>query len=316
MTVQVGTLGEAMALVRTEEVGPLETQRSLTLSTGGAEMNVAIGLARLGVSARWLGRVGDDSFGRLVQRDLQAESVQCRLIIDPDRPTGLMVKERRSAAKARVTYFRAQSAGSGLALEDVELLEIPTIGLLHVTGITPVLSETAREAIEVAVEIAVHHGVPVSFDINHRESLMSAQEATPIYQWIAERSTILFGGEEEIRLLTSSATNLEEAARELSRMGPPEVLIKRGAQGCAALVDGTAIDEPAVSVMVADTVGAGDAFVAGYLASRLSGAPGRERVQFACRTGAAACLTAGDWDGAARAGELEWLLEEHDPVSR
>lgn len=316
MMARVWTLGEGMALLRTSGIGPLETQHSLTLSSGGAEMNVAIGLARWGIPVRWVGRVGDDAFGRLVRRDLQAEGVDARVTVDPVRPTGMMIKEARSSAKSRVTYYRTGSAGSAIAADSVADGDLDSIEIVHVTGITPALSPSARSAVTAAVEAAVHHEIPVSFDINHRPSLISAVSAQPLYTWIAERSSIVFGGVEEAQIVAPRASNERELAHRIAALGPTEVLIKRGADGCTALIDGELIEEPGVPVDVVDTVGAGDAFVAGYLAARLGEQSPRDRVRLACRAGAAACLTPGDWDGAPRRDELDWLLGDADPVAR
>ena len=115
----VVTLGETMALVRTTEIGSLRHANSLAFGIGGAESNVAIGLVRLGIPTSWLGRVGDDSLGERVAREIRGDGVDVRAIVDPDAATGLMVKERPSAASTAVHYYRAGSAGSRLRPEDL-----------------------------------------------------------------------------------------------------------------------------------------------------------------------------------------------------
>ncbi len=91
---RVATFGESMALLSSSCLGSLALQPTLNLSTGGAEGNVAIGLARLGARVTWLGRIGNDSLGERVARDLRAENVETLAIVDDEAHTGLMLKER------------------------------------------------------------------------------------------------------------------------------------------------------------------------------------------------------------------------------
>lgn len=104
-------------------------------------------------------------------------------------------------------------------------------------------------------------------------------------------------------------------ARAISDLGPREVIIKRGGLGAVALVDGVSLTRKAITIRAVDTVGAGDAFVAGYLSERLAGFAAPERLATAVRMGAFACLSHGDWEGYPRRDELD-LLEAIDPVTR
>lgn len=312
---RVVTLGEALALVRGDGLGSFAHLSSAVLGTGGAEANVAIGLSRLGVDATWLGRVGDDSLGRRVARELRAEGVDTRVVIDAAAPTGLMLKEAPRPGRTVVTFYRAGSAGSRLDPRDVALLDIPSAALLHVTGILPALSPSAAAASAEAVRSARQHGVPVSFDVNHRERLWRAADAAPHYRRLAAAAHTVFGGVDELELLVGVHAGDRALAEAVASLGPAEVVVKRGEQGAAALCGGEWIERPAHPVTVVDTVGAGDAFVAGYLAERLAGAPVPRALATAVRTGAAACESSGDWEGAAYRDELERLTGT-DPVSR
>ena len=172
---------------------------------GGAESNVAVGLQRLGVSTSWLGRVGDDPLGERITRALRGEGLDVRALVDTGAATGLMLKERPSAASTAVHYYRHGSAGSRLEPADLPAGWIEDADLLHVTGITPLLSATARAAVLDAVERARAAGVPVSFDVNYRSALAGPEVAGPILREIAERSTLVFGGVEELDLLSPDA---------------------------------------------------------------------------------------------------------------
>jgi 2-dehydro-3-deoxygluconokinase len=311
----VVTLGETMAMLRNDTPGLLALATELKLGIGGAESNVAIALQRLGTRASWIGRVGADSLGELVLRELRAEGVDIHAIVDPDAATGLMIKERRTADTARVWYYRAGSAGSRLNAADLPAQLISSAALLHVTGITSALSASAHAAILEAVRLARAANVPISFDVNHRSTLWRGRDATAVYRELAEAASIVFAGEDEARLIAPGARDVRDLAASIVRLGPTQVVIKLGANGCYALIDGVEYAQPAVPVRVIDTVGAGDAFVAGYLAELVEGKDVATRLRTAVTTGAFACLTAGDWEGLPRRSELS-LLTADEPVTR
>lgn len=308
------TFGETMALMRADQVGPLAHASTMSLGIGGSESNVAIGLQRLGVQSVWCGRVGADSLGQLVEREIRAEGVDVRAAVDPTAPTGLMIKERRTPATQRVSYYRAGSAGSRIAPTDVDELLISQAALLHVSGITPALSRQAESTIRYAIAAAKAAGVPVSFDLNFRGNLWSREGAAEIYRDIIPLADIVFAGDDEAAIAVG-AGEPEDLARRLAGLGPSQAVIKLGADGALALIDGQVFCQEAVSVEAVDTVGAGDAFVAGYLAEYVVGRAPKERLRTAAATGAFACLVPGDWEGFPRRHELT-LLDTKEPVSR
>jgi 2-dehydro-3-deoxygluconokinase len=310
----VVTLGETMGLFRATSVGSLAHVSDFALGIGGAESNVAIALARLGTPTRWVGRVGADPIGRRILRELRAEGLDVKGIIDPSAPTGIMIKEQRTNDATRVQYYRAASAGSRLTVADLAEADIENAALLHVTGITPALSDTAHEAVLTAMSIARDAGVLVSFDVNHRGSLWTDDPAR-IYRELASRADIVFAGEDEGRILFPGAATPRELATSIAGLGPAQVIIKRGEAGCLALVDGRIHTRTAIPVRVIDTVGAGDAFVAGYLAELLAGLPVDERLATAVTLGAFACVNPGDWEGFPTRDELV-LLTASEPVQR
>jgi 2-dehydro-3-deoxygluconokinase len=309
------TLGETMALVRSVHVGPLTNESDLRLSIGGAESNVAIGLRRLGIAAAWIGRVGDDTLGRRVVRELQAEGVDVIASVDAEAATGLMLKEQRTSRDASVMYYRTASAGSRLSPDDLAAVKVTDDDLLHVSGITPALSSSASDAVDAAIALARKHDAPVSFDVNHRSSLWGRRDASPAYRRLASRSSIVFAGVDEGRMLAPGASKPADVMRAIAGLGPSQVVLKLGAGGCMALVDGIEYRQPAIAIDPLDTVGAGDAFAAGYLAELAVGADPAERLLTAVRTGAFACLNRGDWEGYPRHAELN-LLESDEPVTR
>src|ERR687889_1563635 len=139
----------------------------MRLSMGGAESNVAIGVARLGVPATWVGRLGDDPVGDLIKRQRLAEGVRC-LVRRDLAPTALMLRERRTSTTARVSYYRHGSAGSHLRPADLPDGVVEKAGVLHVSGITPGLGPEPAETVRVAVRRARPGGGAGSVGLNYR----------------------------------------------------------------------------------------------------------------------------------------------------
>jgi len=312
----VVTIGESLGLIQPAPLDRVELAATLRLGIGGAESNVAIGVSRLGGTATWIGRVGDDDLGRRIRRELNAEGVHVRAIVDAEASTALMLKEHHPVGPSRVRYYRTGSAGSRLAPEDLPGEWIAGARLLHVTGITPSLSPVADAAVHRVLDLAEEAGIPVSFDVNHRTTLKRHRDAAELYRSIARRATVVFAGNDEARLLVPDARDDDQLLRGMSDLGPAEVVLKLGERGCRALIDGREYALPAIPVTVVDTVGAGDAFVAGYLADRMRGASPAVRLETAVRCGAFACTSPGDWEGSPRRDDLERLSGSVDPVLR
>ena len=311
----VVALGESLGLLVASRIGRLELVPSMDLGFGGAESNVAIGLARLGAPVTWMGRLGDDALGRLIERQLRAEGVTVAATHDAEAPTALMLKERPAPGASAVSYYRAGSAGSRLAPEHLDLARIRDARALHVTGITAALGDGPRAALDAAIDAARAAGTIVSFDVNHRSRLWGAEAAVPAYRAIASRADLVFAGEDEAELLTGEREPRAQAAA-IAALGPAQVVVKRGADGAAALVDGEWAEQSAFAVQAVDTVGAGDAFVAGYLAELLEDASLAERLRTAAACGAVACTAPGDWEAAPDRAAIVRLLAGGDPVQR
>lgn len=308
------TFGESMGLFAASRTGRFGRDRGFTLGLGGAESNVAVGAARLGVPVTWFGRVGSDATGDLIQRLLVAEGIDTVAVRDPGF-TGLMVKHERFVGASHVDYHRSDSAGSRLSPADIPVEKVRTAGILHATGITPALSSSARAAVFQAVEVAREAGVAVSVDVNFRRKLWSPSEAAPVLRDLISRTDIVFAGRDEVDVVTGEvSTDAADAASHLSRWCGGEVVVKDGARGCAALVDGTPYQLPAVLVTVVDPVGAGDAFVAGYLADRLAAADVPTRLSTAVRCGGLAVSVPGDCENLPFRADLANL--DGDDVSR
>jgi 2-dehydro-3-deoxygluconokinase len=213
-----------------------------------------------------------------------------------------------------VSYYRAGSAGSRIGIDDLDYEAIETAGVLHVTGITLALSESAEQAVFAAIGAAVAAGVPVSFDVNHRPALWGDRDPAPLYRRVAERSAIVFAGADEAALLVGAGSPEQVAAR-IADLGPAQAIVKLGEDGCVASIDGETLSAPAEKITPLDTVGAGDAFVAGYLVALLDDLAPADRLRQGARCGAFACLGPGDWESLPRRADLD-AFGAGDPVIR
>ena len=305
------TAGEALVSFRSNDAAPTGGG-AWQAHVAGAEANVAIGMARLGHRAQWVGAVGDDDFGRLVSRELRAEDVDVsEVVVDSQRPTGLMFVARRTADLARVDYRRAGSAGSALRRDHVEPALTRRPRLVHVTGITPALSPEGRDLVGWLVESASAAGAFVSLDVNYRGRLWTRGEARDALEPLTRHTKLVVASEDELDLV-ARATTQEEAVQALLGRGVEQVVVKRGAGGATAWTSNGRVDAPALAVTAVDTIGAGDAFTAGYLSGVLDGLPVAERLRRGNVLGAFCVSTHGDWQGLPSREELV-LLDGHEP---
>jgi 2-dehydro-3-deoxygluconokinase len=249
-------------------IGAMTEGAAVTVSAGGAESNVAIGAAALGIRSAWLSRVGDDPLGRLVVDTVRRRGVDTTLVrVDATRPTGLMIKQPAPSG-SRVYYYRAGSAASFLSCADVAGVETPRI--VHVSGITAALSDAARELVG-AVLAGALTGAATSFDVNYRPTLWPSQDAAAsALLALARTAHIVMVGRDEAETLWGTAT--AEDVRELL----PDVahlVIKDGSAEAVEFASGKVwrVDTPPVDVV--EPVGAGDAFAAGWIAGWLREEP-------------------------------------------
>ncbi|MDX2947120.1 MULTISPECIES: sugar kinase [Streptomyces] len=294
--------------------GALRMGGSLGLSVAGAESNVAIGLARLGHRVRWAGRVGADELGALVLRTLRAEGIDLSHAATDDtgRPTGVLLTEPRLGTLTRVSYYRTGSAGSAVTPAGVLPALASGTRVLHLTGITPALGPSAAETVAAAATAARDAGITVCLDVNYRSRLWTADRARATLRPLLAHTDLLVASEDELPLvLQDPAVDESEAVKSLLDAGVQEVIVKRGAHGATVVSAEGTVDRAARQVDAVDLVGAGDAFVAGYLSGLLDGANVEDRLHRAVTTAAFAVATRGDWEGLPTRDELG-LFDEPD----
>ncbi|MFD4643398.1 sugar kinase [Lentzea sp. NPDC058436] len=249
-----------------ETMGAFRLGGTAELTVTGAESNVAVGLARLGHAAR----------------------------VTPDAPTGLILFEPRTADITRVLYYRSGSAGSRLSREDVRrAFDVGVPRIVHVTGITPALSESALAAVTELIHLGHEAGSTVSFDVNFRAKLWSTTKAGEVIRPLLTRVDVLIASDDELPIAGDHQI--------------PEVVVQHGANGATVRTPDGTWSAPAHPVTVADTTGAGDAFVAGYLSGHLDGLAPEARLRRGNAVAAFAVATPGDWQGLPTRTDLELL---------
>ena len=311
---RVITAGETMALVVPPSPGRLRHATSLSLSIGGAESNVAIGLARLGIPASWISVLGDDELGELVLHRLRAEGVDTSGVRRiADRATGLYLREE-VAGRLRVYYYRSGSAAATLSPNAFDPSMLQGAAFLHLTGITGALSEECAEFLPWAATTARDAGVRVSYDVNYRSRLWEPSAAQAATEALLPLIDVLFVGHDEANALWGWET--DTALEQLSKIGPSEVILKLGADGCAAMINGEQLTSPGFPARQLDPIGAGDAFDAGYLAATLWGWAPEKRLRAANAMGAFCVQNLGDYEGLPDRRELDSFLEQIPDLGR
>lgn len=261
-------LGETMVLFATPKGAKLATSPFVNMYVGGAESNVAIGLAHLGHDVEWFGRLGRDQFGVRIRDFLVKRGVHTsRVIMDEERPTGVYFKDSFNG-QSDVYYYRAGSAASALNRSDVERLALGNRRLCHLSGITPALSDECSKLVERVIIDREPPSGAVSFDVNYRPQLWDVATAAPRLLEFARASDIVIVGRDEAEVLWS--TGDAQSVRELLP-DVPELIVKDAHLGATHFDSLGTTYVTALGVEVVEPVGAGDAFAAGYLAGWLDG---------------------------------------------
>ena len=317
MQLDVITVGEPMVQFAALQPGALHEVETFTRITAGAELNVAIGLSRLGLRVGYVTRLGRDSFGRFLEASLERDGVDRRhVVIDADHPTGFMLKSLASdGSDPQTEYFRRGSAASHLRVTDIP--RDAAARHLHLTGICVAISTSARELVFDMAGEARAAGRSVSFDPNLRPSLWPSQQAMiECLNRLAALSDWVMPGLAEGRLLTGCDSPEAIAAFYLER-GARCVTIKLGPQGAYFAGPQVSGYVPGVAVpKVVDTVGAGDGFAVGVISGLLEGLALADAVARGNAIGARVVQFPGDCDGLPDRAQLDRLTLPATPQAR
>lgn len=310
----VVTYGEAMAMFVAVATGPIAQATQFTKRIAGADLNVAIGLSRLGFRVGYMSRIGRDSFGSYLLDTLAREGIDASCVtVDPRYPTGFQLKSRSDdGSDPTVEYFRTGSAASYLSCEDYVADYVLGARHLHLTGVAPAISASSCElAFHLAREMrAAGNGAvarTISFDPNLRPTLWpSADVMAKTLNALAALADWVLPGLAEGRQLTGYDTPADIARFYLDQ-GARGVVIKLGeagayyrtADGGEGTIDGVRVAK------VVDTVGAGDGFAVGVVSALLEGRTVEQAVARGNRIGALAIQVIGDSEGLPTRAELE-----------
>ena len=297
------TIGEPLVVFAAEEVDrPLCKVGAFRKFIAGAELNVAIGLARLGHSTQYISQVGKDSLGDFILEEAKCQQVGTKFLEQVEEySTGFYLKEKVSDGDPKVEYHRKNSAASHYQAEKLPQKLLTESKVLHVTGIMAAISTDGFVSVLSALKMMNQAGKLTVFDPNIRPSLWRSQERM-IEQTnlLAREAKIILPGVSEGQLLTALSA-LEDIAdfylkqSEITQI----VVIKNGSKG--AFVKGKNIPSFSVSSYpakeVVDTVGAGDGFATGLISGLLDKVELSEAVKRACAIGALAVQSVGDNEG-------------------
>lgn len=269
-------VGETMAMVTPAQPEPLETAQSFAICAGGAESNVAMYLAGLGHRVAWVSRLGDDPLGKRVLRDISDCGVDTSFVqIDDSALTGAYFKDP-SPDGTRVFYYRRGSAASLMSEDLLSIVLGQRPSLVHLTGITPALSQACDDMMTGLISELDTVGTTVSFDVNFREGLWPRPRAATRLMELAQQADIVFVGLDEGSALWD-AQSPDELRALIDR--PSVLLVKDGSSGVVVYHEQGRQFAPSLRLNVQEHVGAGDAFAAGWLSGWLRGLPHLQRLR-------------------------------------
>jgi len=288
------TLGEVLLRLAVPSPARIENARQLDVQIGGAEANVAATVARLGLRTAWISALPANAWGERVRRELTAHGVDCAHVRRTEGARlGLYFLEYGVPPRPiRVLYDRRDSAFARLAVDDVDWEPVRRARLCHVSGVTAGLGESGRALVRRAIEEAA----VASFDVNYRVALWTPADARRFLETILPRLRYLFMGEEEAATVFELTGEPEATLEALARRAPKATIaLLRGANG-SLVRDGDRVYAPArrPPVQVVDPIGAGDAYVAGFLWSALRDRPIQDAVDTADVVAGLKCSTWGD----------------------
>jgi 2-dehydro-3-deoxygluconokinase len=321
MSLEVVTFGEAMIRLAPPNFRRLEQARSLDLQVGGAELNTAVGLARLGHKSAWISRLTDNPLGRLIANHGREAGVSTEHVVwtNEDR-VGLYFLEFGAAPRASsVLYDRKNAAIAGIKPGMVDWRKVfAGVKWFHVTGITPALSASAAETTREALQAARAAKVTTSIDLNYRNKLWSPQEAG---KWMSEfmpLCDVLITTEEDTHIVFGiTGKDYEEVSAKVSeKFSIPIVaitlrenpLVWKNSWTAIAYKDGKILRTRTYEVEIVDRLGAGDSFAAGFIHGMLEGGDAQKALDFGVAASAIKHTIPGDFNWITRE-EVESLLK-------
>jgi 2-dehydro-3-deoxygluconokinase len=259
-------VGEPLVELAAEQRGPLASVTRFRRGWGGDTFNCIVAASRLEASTGYVTRVGDDPFGGALLRLCHEEGIDSsRILTDPEAYTGLYVIALDEEGRQSFTYFRSGSAASRLEPAQVDEGYIQSARILHTSGITQAISDSALAAADRAIDAARRHGVLVSYDVNARPALRQISLLRAAFESTAPRADVLFLSGEDVAHIYGDIS-AEDAARRVLDLGSGVVVVKSGQAGCLVASHEEGLHPcPPWPVEVVDPSGGGDAFAGAFL---------------------------------------------------
>jgi sugar/nucleoside kinase (ribokinase family) len=315
-THRVACIGDLLVEIMRPEVGDRLDEQGIFYGPypSGASGIFIDTIARLGLEALFIGAVGNDDFGSLITRRLQADGVDI---------SNIKVEERYATGVAFVTYFEdgsrkfifhlANAATGQIFPEDIEPEYLTDLSYLHIIGSTLATNKNCADACFKAIEYAIKNGGKISFDPNFRPELISENEVKNYFEPVLRTCHVVFPTEEEIKVLTRKK-DLDQACEEVLASGPEIVVIKQGCQGSSVYTKKEKLIIPAFGVKEVDPTGAGDSYCAGFLTGLLKNFSLQETASIANAVGALAVTKRGPMEGVPMYEEvLDFIIRSSPP---
>ncbi len=272
------TLGELL-IDLTQRGSDENGNGEFTAYPGGAPANVAVAASRLGATTGFIGKVGDDAFGRSLADTLKKDNVDISgLYYDDYQPTTMAIVSVDESGERDFSFYRKPGADTQLTVDEaVGALSADLPKILHV-GSLSMTTSPGKEACEEAVKYAKENGSVISYDPNYRAALWDSEEhAIEMMKVLLPYADILKVSDEEMVMLTGT-DDFEEGSRTLAEYGCGLVMVTLGADGVFVRMGSHTATVPGFSVEVADTNGAGDTFLGAMLMQIAKGVTGSEDV--------------------------------------
>lgn len=264
----ITTLGETMLRLSIPSGHRLENMDALDVGTAGAEGNVMIALSHLGRRCAWISGLPNNALGRLAANHLRKAGVNLESVVwDDDGRMGVYFVEFSAPPRPiKVIYDRADSVAANLAPADIDWDCLLDTRLLHLTGITPALSDSCAAVVTEAIQRAKVANVPISFDVNYRGKLWTPDEARAAITPLVQEIDLFFCASGDARSVFGVEGEPEAMLQQLAEMSRAKaVVMSIGEQGVMAW-DGEQVHHvPSMPVQIVDRIGAGDGLAAGVI---------------------------------------------------
>ncbi|MFB6168450.1 MAG: PfkB family carbohydrate kinase [Haloferacaceae archaeon] len=311
------TVGEALLRLSPPQGDRLVTAGEFDAYVGGAEANAAVAAAGVGIETAWLSRLPDSPLGRRVVRELHAHGVRTGVSWDADGRLGTYYLERGADPRGSEVYYdRAGSTAAEMTPEDVPEAVVRNADTCFITGITPALSETARETTEAVLSAAAAAETTTAFDPNYRSKLWSEEAAREAYEALLPLVDVLIVARRDAADVLDAPDQPVQMANTLAVDYDCEtVVLTLGDRGALVLHDGEVHEADAFETDTVDPIGSGDALAGAFLAARSRGDPVDEALSLGVAAAAIKRTVTGDLLVTDRA-EVEALADEGSGESR